>query len=305
VGGKTVDIQAKINGVSLKDIFDKMLVDQPSRPQSWDQIYRRRFEDIKNSGRNYRFNDDEITRMAKKEAARYVLGKFGSEEEAIKFVDDAVDNYLQGDDGKLIHDTAVYDALRELETNPDLAPWHKPEVVRIMGGKTSAKSIQGDTRYKMTYAVMELDDIISSDRFEGDAIKPNPLYDQAKQPRDRQAQASREQIENNASKLDPEKLLDEFKAIDRGAPILDQDNMVLSGNGRILYISRAIDAYPNRWLEYRSALDDYAVEHGIDPESFKTMKHPVLVRVLDDTMDADAIKKFVNDDQHPRKPGDE
>lgn len=89
------------------------------------------------------------------------------------------------------------------------------------------------------------------------------------QPRNRTRAASDAQIEEIAAKLDFGQL-SSFATTDRGAPIIGPDNIVESGNGRIGGIRKAIEAYPERYAEYRRQLE----AAGYDMTGIET---PVLV----------------------------
>lgn len=103
-------------------------------------------------------------------------------------------------------------------------------------------------------------------------------YDDALQPRNRSRQASKEQVSNIATHLDPERLGDS-PTTDLGAPIVDSRGMVVSGNGRILAIRQAYDG--GKGEEYGKYVRERAAKMGIEiPES---VKNPVLVRRVDNT----------------------
>jgi hypothetical protein len=75
------------------------------------------------------------------------------------------------------------------------------------------------------------------------------------QPRDRARAASDAQINEMASRLDPA-LLMHAPTSDRGAPIVGPDGIVESGNGRVAALSKAAEAYPERFQAYKQALRD-------------------------------------------------
>lgn len=91
----------------------------------------------------------------------------------------------------------------------------------------------------------------------------------ALQVRDRSRAASQAQIEDIAINLDPARLMPSIEA-DRGAPIVGEDNIVDSGNGRVAGIRRAYEAYPEQAAAYRHAIED----QGFSTEG---MSQPVLV----------------------------
>ena len=91
------------------------------------------------------------------------------------------------------------------------------------------------------------------------------------QPRDRANRgASAGQIAQIASRLDPLDLLSSRNS-DSGAPIVDENNVILSGNGRTAAIIRAAENHPERYAAYRATLE------GLGYDTSK-LKVPVLVR---------------------------
>lgn len=90
------------------------------------------------------------------------------------------------------------------------------------------------------------------------------------QPRDRARKSSDEQVNEIAAGLDPARLMPSPEA-DRGAPIVGPDNIIESGNGRVMGIERAYQRYPDRADAYRAQIEaaGFAVPEG--------MTQPVLV----------------------------
>lgn len=120
----------------------------------------------------------------------------------------------------------------------------------------------------VTYALVEADELVASQRDEGGT---NPNYPAELQPRDRSRGASDAQIAQIAQNLDP-RLLDKNPNASDGAPIIANDGVVESGNGRVLAIRRAY----NEGLPTAEAYKAYLAEQGYPVEG---MKRPVLVRV--------------------------
>lgn len=85
------------------------------------------------------------------------------------------------------------------------------------------------------------------------------------QPRDRSRVSSDEQIAEIAAGLDPARLMPSPEA-DRGAPIVGPDNIIESGNGRIMGIERAYREFPDRATAYRDqiAAAGYTIPEGIE-----------------------------------------
>lgn len=93
------------------------------------------------------------------------------------------------------------------------------------------------------------------------------------QPRDRATRAaSTDQINEIASRLDPNLLIDSPQS-DRGAPIVDDNGVVLSGNGRVAALARARELNNEGAQAYRQRL----IDEGYNVEG---IANPVLVRRL-------------------------
>lgn len=106
-------------------------------------------------------------------------------------------------------------------------------------------------------------------------------FDQSLQPRDRARTASQQQIVDIAQRLDPARLGD-APTTDFGAPITDESNQVLSGNGRASALRRAFESGGNQAASYRQWLSENASKFGIDPAKIASVKNPVLVRRVSD-----------------------
>lgn len=103
-----------------------------------------------------------------------------------------------------------------------------------------------------------------------DDLNVNPDYPAALQPRARERAASGTQIAEIAGRLDPA-LLGESPTADVGAPIVGRDNVVESGNGRILALRRAYQERLSGAERYRAWLE----QQGYDTTG---MEMPVLIR---------------------------
>ena len=91
------------------------------------------------------------------------------------------------------------------------------------------------------------------------------------QPRDRSTRAaSTAQVQSMASKLNPELLIYSAQS-DRGAPIIDENGVVLSGNGRVAAIRAARDMGASAYRDYVNRL----ASEGFDTSG---AQQPVLVR---------------------------
>lgn len=122
----------------------------------------------------------------------------------------------------------------------------------------TAAGRQVDVRPKL----IEAADLTTSDK-EG--------YPQGLQPRQRgERTALASQVQDMARNLKPE-MLGQSAEADRGAPIVGADNVVESGNGRVMALRQVYDSLPDQALAYRKFLTD----SGYD---IAGMKEPVLVR---------------------------
>lgn len=172
----------------------------------------------------------------------------------------------------------------------------KPDLNRIgkdgRGKVSTAFGATPDKKYKMRYEIVELDDLITSNT-DGGGI--NPAFPKELQPRDRTRAASRAQINKIAQNLEPDALLGEFSAIDRGTPIIgSDDNAVESGNGRSMALRRAKNSHPEQWQKYQGRLRETAKDKGIDPDSLDNYSNPVLVRRRVDSVDRVQFAKDAN-----------
>jgi hypothetical protein len=118
--------------------------------------------------------------------------------------------------------------------------------------------------------VMELDSLIASHLPDG-AANPAFPHGEGVQPRDRGAAPSRDQVRAIAATLNPERLRPNPEA-GFGAPIVAADNVVESGNGRVMALRTAFDdpALAEQAGAYRAWLE----AQGFDLTGFE---RPVLV----------------------------
>lgn len=160
------------------------------------------------------------------------------------------------------------------------------------GMKTQAFGNDPNKRYSFRSMVVPLSSLVTSNTSTG-AV--NPDYDQTLQPRDRSRAASQAQIDSVARNLVPESVLWDFHAIDKGTPIVGEDGMVESGNGRMLALMRAKEMYPEKFAEYQAALKKSLGEYGLTEDDIAGIENPVLVRVrADDGLDRVSFAKEAN-----------
>lgn len=152
-------------------------------------------------------------------------------------------------------------------------PDDNPEMERFGEGGTGTTRTPGGREVGYHWEVVPLDDLAPSHT---DALQPAANYPADLQPRDRAREATHEQVERIARELAPDMLGASPTTAD-GAPVIGPDNLVESGNGRVLALRRARAQYPERWAEYQRWLADHANEFGLRPAG----ADGVLVRVRD------------------------
>jgi hypothetical protein len=108
------------------------------------------------------------------------------------------------------------------------------------------------------------------------------------QNRDRSRPQTKQFLSRFTSTFDPDGL-GEDPSTDRGAPVINKDNTILSGNGRTLGLEEIYDNYPEQAEAYR----EFLREQGYDIEG---VERPVLVRRLMSDVDE---RKFVVGSNEP------
>jgi predicted ABC-type ATPase len=150
---------------------------------------------------------------------------------------------------------------------PAGGPGPAAPVVRT-GRRFEAVTPQGDVRVSGEWAVMDAAALITSD---------DARYDATLQPRNRDTKASQEQIAKIAAAPDPTRL-NESPTTDLGAPLVDALGQVISGNGRVMGLRKAMSG--NKGKAYLEFVRQRATELGVDVAGLKA---PVLVRMVSDT----------------------
>jgi hypothetical protein len=167
--------------------------------------------------------------------------------------------------------------------------------IGLAGIETDAFGVNPADRYKLQHRIVDMADLEASNTLTGSI---NPAYDSELQPRDRSRASSQAQIDKLAGRMIPEYMTEDMRRIDTGSPIIDVDGNILSGNGRVIAMQRQIDTpdqYPGKADAMRAEAIRAAERLGIDPESVRGMKNPVVVRLLqDDTIDKTSFAKEAN-----------
>lgn len=134
------------------------------------------------------------------------------------------------------------------------------------------------------YAVVEAGDLITS-HVPTAGFDYDERYPRAAQPRDyktdKRAQGG---VYERASKLDAGQLHSNSVLPVDGPPVIQQNGVVLGGNGRTMSIREAIRLHPEMYEAMRRSLMDNALTFGVTPEEIAKMKSPVLVRVMDENV---------------------
>lgn|GEM_PF-1680279 len=160
----------------------------------------------------------------------------------------------------------------------------------ITTGKTSQAKTPKGTKISSKFALVEAEKLVASHSASG---AENPDYPQELQPRDRSRDASIAWVQKTSKELDPESL-GRSSRVDTGAPIVGDDLIVESGNGRTIAIKMA---YANGDAgEYRNWLADNADMFGFSAEQVEKYKHPILVRIRITNIDRAAFTVEANQD---------
>lgn len=154
-------------------------------------------------------------------------------------------------------------------------------LIGLVGSLRKAQTVTGRSSYVVTgkgqevktaFKVVDARHLIISNNLDGTI---NPLFPAELQPRDRTRLTSKVQVSKIAGNLRPAKLTDSGMS-SHGAPIVGADNVVESGNGRSMGITRAYEQ--GQADEYRQYLIDHAKDYGLKASDIAQMDMPVLVR---------------------------
>ena len=176
-------------------------------------------------------------------------------------------------------DNAILDTTRNIEVEPEPAI---PEAPAANVEPTDMIVTPEGTEVGVTYEVKELGDLIAS---QTDNLQDNPNYTSALQPRDRKTAASERQINEIVRKFRPLDLM-RSRFSDDGAPVIGTDNMVESGNGRILALRKIAASGPEKYASYARTIE----QAGFDVTGFN---NPVLIRVNQTARSPEERAEFV------------
>lgn len=178
--------------------------------------------------------------------------------------------------GRPLQHWRVKDLRRWSETKigaaADPGAGYRPATSRAYTGVGQVTTEQG-TRIDVEYEIVDLDSLI--------------LASGNRQPRDRSRAAPTAKVIDRAARLDPAQLLPSPLA-STGAPIVGRDNIVDSGNGRVMSILHAAEAYPDRYDAYVEALrGQFEVPDGVT--------RPVLIARRTTDLEPEALQRFVRE----------
>ena len=149
----------------------------------------------------------------------------------------------------------------------------KPNNKKIVKGKSNKAKTPKGTKIESVFALVDAKFLIASHTANG---SKNPKYPQELQPRDRARESSIAWVQKTSRELDPESL-GRTGRVDTGAPIVGDDLVVESGNGRTIAIKMA---YANGDAsEYREWLAENADMFGMTAKQVESYKQPILVRM--------------------------
>ena len=144
---------------------------------------------------------------------------------------------------------------------------------RVLKGKTNKAKTAKGTSIASEFALVDAKFLVASHSATG---TKNPKYPQELQPRDRARESSIAWVQKTSKALDPESL-GRTSRVDTGAPIVGDDLIVESGNGRTIAIKMA---YKNGDAKaYREWLIENARMFGFTEQQVESYKQPVLVRM--------------------------
>lgn len=173
----------------------------------------------------------------------------------------------------------------------------QPSAAAAATGETRVR-VPGETRsYGGRYEVRELSDLEASHN--GQTFQRNPNYALTNE-RDYTRTDNQGKVINWSSpeEFDPSYHITDNPDATNGPLVVDSEGNVLGGNGRKMILDRVYASNPKGAAAYRGMLEQKAGQFGIDPAAVRSMKQPVLVRVLNDSelagpaAAADAINDF-------------
>ena len=188
-------------------------------------------------------------------------------------------------------------------------PPHTQERLTIDGLGEIGTEVPGAREVQTRFELVEHDSVIASNLDEGNTLTKNPAYKQDLQPRDRDTAESLQQIlEISGEGFRPRRLVYPDDTGKVGAPVVGPDNMVESGNGRILALGRIFKNKGPNLANYKTTMKQFASMYGIDPAKIDSMSRPILIRRRTTDLDHDtrvALTQRLNTDEIAARQPDE
>jgi hypothetical protein len=141
-----------------------------------------------------------------------------------------------------------------------------------LGDIETITTLAGDS-IDVQYVVIDVTALVASNHLNG-AI--NESFPQSLQPRNRTTSEAVKKLAQHSLTIDFHKL-NKSKRTDIGAPIVGDDLVVESGNGRVLALTKAY--YEGHAYEYRYLLNSLAERFGIPKGVVESMNWPILARL--------------------------
>jgi len=154
----------------------------------------------------------------------------------------------------------------------------------IKGEKTDLKlrssSGKGVENLAAEFVLVEASDLVASHQPKALGNFPvHPRYPENVQERRYHAiSAEQEKVDRIAKNLDPAILVNTNPDAVNGAPIMDQHNAILGGNGRTMAIQMAYAQYPESAQRMKDYLVANARKYGFAAADVRAMEQPALVR---------------------------
>jgi hypothetical protein len=142
---------------------------------------------------------------------------------------------------------------------------------KVLGKTGIAKDNEGNA-IEFVYEVVNANDLITS---HDTNLNVNNNYPSELQPRERTRTASQLQVNDIVNNLQPE-FLGENPKISDGSPIVGNDNIVESGNGRTIALAKMYQSKHKNAQKYKNWLITNAETFGIDTNNLP--ENPVLIR---------------------------
>lgn len=129
--------------------------------------------------------------------------------------------------------------------------------------------------YQAEYVVMELGDLIMSML---PTRQENPAFPQHLQPRNRDRAALWQLASSRSKNIEPNWYLADVPYLQDGTPIIGDDMVVESGNGRVLSLTLASIQSSKQWRKYENQLRRDIEKYGLTAQDLEGKNNPVLVR---------------------------